>query len=174
MTLFQLSEQAQAIEDLLYETGGELTPELEQAMTETRESMIAKVDSYNALIRKFCATSEACAAEIKRIQAIKKTADNSVERIKARILGIMELFGIERLEGETCKMMPRASKKMETEDAVLLDPYEKNLKAFSASLPVWLKIEAKIDKPALKAIEKSGGALPVGASLIQNKTLKIK
>ena len=53
MTLFGLSAQMAQIEDELYENGGELTPELEKELTETRESLVAKVDGYNALYQKY-------------------------------------------------------------------------------------------------------------------------
>ena len=47
-TLFNLTAQMQSIEDALYENGGELTPELEEALVETRDSIVAKVDAYYA------------------------------------------------------------------------------------------------------------------------------
>ena len=50
-TLFQLTERASQIEEALYETGGEITPEIEALMTETAAELPAKVDNYNALIQ---------------------------------------------------------------------------------------------------------------------------
>ena len=46
-TLFQLSADMAAIEDALWENGGELTDELAAALTETEQSIAAKADSYN-------------------------------------------------------------------------------------------------------------------------------
>lgn len=96
-TLFQLTADMTAIEDALWENGGELTPELEQALTETQESLVAKTDSYGALIRKFDAATVSIDAEIKRLQALKKTASNAVERLKERVLYSMETCGITQL-----------------------------------------------------------------------------
>ena len=56
-TLFQLTERASQIEEALYETGGEITPEIEALMTETAAELPAKVDNYNALIQKLTAMS---------------------------------------------------------------------------------------------------------------------
>ena len=58
MTLYALTEQMAVIEAMLEDTGGELTPELEEQWMETRESLLAKVDNYNALIQKLKAYSE--------------------------------------------------------------------------------------------------------------------
>ena len=47
-TLYELTAQMRQIEEQLDETGGELTPELEDLWNETGESLVAKVDNYNA------------------------------------------------------------------------------------------------------------------------------
>ena len=44
-TLYELTGQMAAIEAALEETGGELTPELEELWAETAESLQAKVDT---------------------------------------------------------------------------------------------------------------------------------
>ena len=67
MTLYSLSEQMALIEATLEANGGELTPELESAWEETRESLIQKVDNYNALVQKLKAYSDNIKAEICRL-----------------------------------------------------------------------------------------------------------
>ena len=96
-SLFELTQEMQNIEDELYENGGEITPEMEPALSETKDSLLAKVDNYNGLMGKFEATSKACADEIKRVQGIKKNADNAVKNLKQYILNTMTYCGIERL-----------------------------------------------------------------------------
>ena len=72
-SLFQLTADMAAIEDALYETGGELTPEIEEALHETAQSLAVKTDSYNALMRKFGSQADIIDAEIKRLTEKKKT-----------------------------------------------------------------------------------------------------
>ena len=43
-TLYELTAQMRQIEDSLEETGGELSPELEELWNETGESLVQKVD----------------------------------------------------------------------------------------------------------------------------------
>ena len=81
-TLFDITAEQRRINDALMESGGELTPELEEALLVNAENFAVKVEGYAASIRKFDALAEAADAEIKRIQAIKKTATNSAKRLK--------------------------------------------------------------------------------------------
>jgi hypothetical protein len=88
-TLFQLTADMAAIEDALYETGGELTPEIEEALQETAQSLAVKTDSYNALMRKFSTQADVIDAEIKRLTAIKKTCQNAEKRLREHICDTM-------------------------------------------------------------------------------------
>ena len=116
-TLFQLTERASQIEEALYETGGEITPEIEALMTETAAELPAKVDNYNALIQKLGAMSDNCDKEIKRLQALKRTADNGAKSIKGHLLAAMQTFGFDRLEGNFCKVSRRKSRALSVDEA---------------------------------------------------------
>ena len=50
-TLYELTAAQSAIEYALYENGGELTPELEAQLAETREALPAKIDGYNHILQ---------------------------------------------------------------------------------------------------------------------------
>ena len=49
-TLFQLSADMAAIEDALWENGGELTDDLALALQETEQSIVKKTDGYISLL----------------------------------------------------------------------------------------------------------------------------
>ena len=99
LTLYGLTERMAAIEDELYESGGELTPELESELTETQESLMAKVDNYNALYQKLGAMAASAKSEIERLTKIKRTAEKAQENLKKRLLWNMNVFGLDKLEG---------------------------------------------------------------------------
>ncbi len=176
MTLFYLSEQMAAIEAALEETGGELTPELEAQWTETRESLMAKVDNYNALVQKLKNYSENIKAEQERLAKLKKTADNSLKRIKDHIKDTMKTFGLKSLEGDYCKMTLSRSTATEVDDETVLAPYRKALEAFNAKLPPYITVEAKISKAAIKEMAKEmpEGMTLAGVTFTENTSLTIK
>lgn len=173
-TLFNLTTQMQQIEDALYETGGEFTPEIEAALTETKESMMAKVDNYYAVIGKFKATQAAAAEEIKNLQRIKKVAENAESRIKDHILQVMGTFGIERLESNLHKMYRRRSEKVETNEDMMLAGYQRQIEELKQLLPDYVTLEVKVNKSMLKQFEKETGLLPAGATKVENYTLTVK
>ena len=173
-TLFQLSADMAAIEDALWENGGELTPEIEQALTETEQSLAVKTDSYNALIRKFASQADVIDAEIKRLTALKKTCQNAEKRLKSHICDTMALFGIDKLEGQYCKISRAKTSSIETNEDLLLASYLPTIDAINESLPPYIKVEPKISKTAIKDFQKTEGILPAGAEVVENWSLRIR
>jgi hypothetical protein len=167
--LFQLTADMAAIEDALWENGGELTPELEEAMIETRDSLVAKTDSYGALIRKFDSASSAIDAEIKRLQALKKTAVNASERLKERVKFSMLAHEISKLDGTYTKFSLRNSERTITDDESMLAPYLFTLEQFRSTLPPYIQMgDLKINKTIIKDMQKKEGILPPGATIEKN------
>lgn len=173
-TLFQLSADMAAIEDALWENGGELTDEIAQALTETEASLASKVDGYNAVIRSFASQSAMIDAEIKRLTALKKTADNAEKRLKQHVCDTMALFGIDKLEGTYCKISRAKSSKIETDDATLLFSYTTMIDELNAKLPPYITVEPKVSKTAIKEYQKTEGILPAGAEVVENWSLRIR
>ena len=174
MTLFTLSADMQAIEDALIENGGELTPELEDALTFTQDALTKKVDDYGAIILKFQSLADACKAEIDRVNAIKKTAENSVKSIKERLVWTMGQFGIEKLEGATHKFSLTKTTATETDDEQLLAPYAQQVAALQDRLPRWITLKATVSKTALKEDYKNAEVRPAGVSFVENNSLRIR
>lgn len=173
-TLFQLSADMSAIEDALWENGGELTPELEQALTETEQSISAKIDGYNAVIRSFASQESVLDAEIKRLTALKKIAENAQKRLKSHICDTMGMFGIEKLEGAYCKISRARSSRVETNDEQLTAAYRGKVDELNADLPPYISVEMKVSKTALKEFQKEEGILPAGAEIVESYSLRIR
>lgn len=174
MTLYELTAEMAAIEDELYESGGELTPELEQVLTETEESLSRKVDSYNALVQKLGAMAESAKKEAERLTKLKKTAENAQKRLKERLLWHMNMFGLKKLEGKLCKMSIRSTQALEVDDAAALAPYGRDIERLRKKLPEWITVEVKISKTGLKDAYKDTDILPAGVSEVSRQSLIIR
>lgn len=174
MNLYELTAEQARIEDLLEENGGEITPEIEEALTLTAEALPKKVDGYGVLIRQFAAAEAACDAEIKRLQGLKKTAQNAQKGMKERILYAMQTFGYDKLAGETTKFSTRASKAVELDEDTLLARYREKIESFAATLPAWLGLEVKISKKVIGDSFKATGVTPEGAQVVDNTSLIVK
>lgn len=173
-TLFQLSADMAAIEDALWENGGELTEELSLALQETEKTLATKADSYNYLLRSFASKADILDAEIKRLTQLKKTAENAEKRIKEHICETMGMFGMDKIEGNFCKISRARSTRVETNDDQLKAAYLINLEEFNKNLPPYLSAELKVSKTAIKDMQKNDGVLPAGAEIVENYSIRIR
>jgi hypothetical protein len=171
-TLFTLSEQMSLIEQTLDENGGELTPELEGQWVETEESLKQKIDNYNSLVKLFDYRSENIAAEIKRLQALKKTTDNSKKRVVEHLKDVMEAFGLTKLEGKLCKVSLSSSTSTEVDEETVLQPYLSRIEMLH--LPEWISVDFKVSKTALKEAFKDKDITPAGVSFVKNTSLRFR
>lgn len=169
-TLFELTEQMRNIDEVLEINDGELTPELEGMWTETRESLLKKVDAYNALYQKSKSDAKACKDEICRLSSIMKTAERKQERIKSHLLNTMLAFDLNKMEGQTCKMYSRNSTSLQVDEEEVLSGWMLLLDEISRQLPSYISLQYKVSKTDLKSLE----ALPSGCQYVENKTLVIK
>ena len=153
-----------------------MTPELEAQLAETREALPAKIDGYNHILARLAGMEAAADAEIKRLQALKKTAQNAQKSLKGHLLNAMQTFGIEKIEGSTCKVFRKANPASVTitDEAALLQPFNEWLfGGVMDDLPAWIKVEASINKTALKDLLKNGEQV-FGAELTQGESIVIK
>jgi len=173
-TLFQLSADLVAIEDALWENGGELTPELEQAMQETEQSLAKKADGYYSLIHSFAYKKDAIKAEIDRLTKLKKVAENAEKRLKQHICDTMGMFGIEKLEGNFVKFSRGKSTSTETNDEQLKAAFASQIADLTDILPPYLSVDIKVNKTALKEYIKEEGITPAGVEFVENWSLRIR
>ena len=173
-TLFQLSADMAAIEDALWENGGELTEELALALLDTEQGMARKTDGYTALIRSLASQKEIIKAEIDRLTKLKKVAENAEKRVKQHLCETMGMFGIDKLEGETSKISRARTTAIETNDEQIMSAYQQNLAELNAILPPYITAEMKVSKTAIKEFHKNEGILPAGAEIVENYSLRIR
>lgn len=93
MNLFQISAELRSIYDTIEENEGELTPELDEALTVSQENFKEKINDYVMLIRDLDGQIDQCATEAKRIAAVKKSKENLKKRLSDKVLEALEEFG---------------------------------------------------------------------------------
>lgn len=159
-SLFKITSEQVRINDMLMETGGELTPELEEALIINAENFQLKVEGYATSIHRFDALAEAADAEIKRLTAIKKSAQGAQKRLKDTLAYAMDTFGYDKYDLGLHKLSFRSSQAVNITDENLIPNN-------------YIKVETKIDKESLKRDLKAGLVIE-GATLVTNKNLQIR
>lgn len=159
-SLYRISQEQQALNELLFEAEGELTPELEEALAINEANLAIKAENYATSMAMFAASVEAAKAERKRLDAYIKRAENAQERMKVALATALETFGLDRLEVGTYRISFRKS------EAVIVDDEQ-------AVPNDYVIVEAKINKAKLKADLKEGLVVS-GAHLETRKNIQIR
>lgn len=159
-TLYTIAEDQRLLNAMLEENGGELTPEIEEAMRITEDNFVAKAEAYGATISEYDAQADACDAEIKRLQAYKKTCQNVSRRMKERLSMAMDEFSTEKLTAGTFRFSFRKS------TAVLIENEDMIPDEYKDFVPTLRK------KDIMDALK--NGEFIAGASLETRKSLQMR
>lgn len=160
-TLFKITEQARELSQALIE--GELTPEMESALIINQNELQEKSINYAYAIRSIEYDLEAIDSEIKRLQALKTSRTNAIERMKSAVLDAMDIYGIDKIETPTMKLSVR----LNNPSVELVNEYQ------IPDIFKKEKVTVSIDKTAIKEAIESGLEVQ-GAVLNRKKRLEIK
>jgi hypothetical protein len=165
-TLWEITQEFLTLASLIEEAGGEATDEVMEELAISRENFQHKAEGYAKLILKWESEIDTASAEIKRIQSIKKTKENAVERLKDTLKTALLVFGqedakgVKRFETPLVKLSTRRSTSIEITDENAL-PEE----AFV--------IKKEVSKTAIKEMLEAGAEIE-GASVKENISLQIR
>ena len=144
---------------MLEETGGELTPELDEALAITEQNFVSKAENYGKAILHYKQLVAAAKAETDRIKAIQKTCENAIARMEERLRDAMILFDKPKVEMATLKLSLRKSERVVIDD-------ENNLPADC------IVVKTEVSKTEVKRHLKAGET--IGAHLEENQSLQIR
>jgi hypothetical protein len=162
MNIFNIQKEYLDLLQLLEDSEGEMTPEIEQALTINRQDLETKAIGYSSVIRKLESETSVIKNEIDRLQAIRKAKEAHTEKLKSTLENAMVLYGISKIESPLNVLSLRKSEAIEiTDEGAIPKEYIKE------------KITTAPDKVAIKQAIKSGEEVK-GATLVINQNLQIK
>ena len=161
-TLYTISGDLLAILNELEENGGELTPDLEQALAITEGQFTEKAVDYGLAILNLDAMAEAAKAEKERLAGLQKFYENAKKRLAETLSGAMRALDHPKVETPTLRLSLRHTQATEIDNA---DDIPARFKM--------TKVETVIDKAAVKKAIVAGEDVP-GAHLNDNYNLQIK
>ena len=165
-SLWQLTQEELSFISLMEENGGEVTDEVMEDLAIRRENFSHKAEAYAKFILKLESESDQAASELKRIQAIKKAKDKTVERLRENLLAALMLFGqedskgVKRFETPLAKLSTRKSVSVEILDEAII-PNE-----------FWV-VKKEVSKSTISQAIKDGSEVP-GAQMRENIGLSIR
>ncbi len=170
-SLYDLQALAFRTELELEENGGELTPEIEEALATTESQIPAKVDAYKGYLDFLDGRVELLKAAIQEMQRKKKAVENAKERVKDYVKQTMLSFGLDKIKGEVYTASLRETKSLKVEDGTLIGFIAEKMKM---DLPSWIDVEFKVNKTELSRFIKENGITPNGVSEERGTALTIR
>lgn len=160
-TLFSLSEDLLALDALLTESGGELTPEVEAWIAESRDKFSDKIDGFGWYWR----TIEARVAGLKLAQeeltAKRAVEERKLERLKGYVRLCLNYLGTDKAKGQVYSLS--IQKNGGKPPLRILPPFDVQPELLPAG---YQRVSVTADKDAIRAdMEKMGGlqrVVPVG------------
>lgn len=140
---------------------GVLTPELEEELIIKKSELEVKSIAYVEVIKQRESFNDRIDEEIKRLQAMKKSNDTLVSRLKSNLLQAVSIFG--NYEAGFLKIGTRKSKQVVVDYDV--NDLPKQYKT--------VKVTETADKLAIKKALESGETV-YGCRLVENVNLTIK
>ena len=160
-SLYVIKEEYLDLISQIEQAEGELTPELESALTINKAELEVKSIAYVEVIKQRESFNARIDEEIKRLQAIKKANDNLVLRLKNNLLNAVNMFG--NFEAGFLKLSTRKSKSVEV--TIDTNDLPKEFKS--------IKVTEAPDKTAIKKAIESGQEIE-GCRIVENINLAIK
>lgn len=162
LTLYGISSEMERLLDAIEENGGELTPDLEAALTITEQQFAAKCEDYGKAILHFRAMSDMIGNEIERLSGLKKYYDNTEKRLCGAVSSAMQAFDVPKVENGCMRLSLRRS------TATMIDDADAIPDRFKTT-----KIERVVNKTEIKKAIQAGEDVQ-GAHLFENVSLQIK
>lgn len=159
-TLFNISQEAINLASKLEE--GELTTDLEKSLSINQNELQEKAINYAYAIKSIESDVDTISQEIARLQALKKSKTNAIDRMKESVINAMQIYGIEKVTSPTLNLSIRRSESVEILMEAII-PVE-----YGTSKTVWTPNKTYI-KNAIK-----NGEVVEGAVIKENYSLQIK
>lgn len=167
----KLYEYGNALDELraqLFDAEGELTPELEAALTEAEGSFNEKAERVALFIRELQSNAKAVKEEAQRLSSRAAQYEKTADGLKHYLQREMERVEVLRVEGKLINV--RLQKSPPSVVTTLADEEIRLLPAhYVTRVPeLW-----KINKEAAIAAYKEGEPLPFGVEIVQNFHVRI-
>lgn len=162
MNIYQIQNEYQLLINQIIESDGEVTPELELALTINKDQLQSKSESYAYIIKQMDAECDIIDLEIKRLQQCKKVSENTIDRLKSTLTTAMNVFEVPEIKTPLIKINFRKS-----ESVIVMDVNDlpKEYKV--------VKVTEQADKVKIKEALKDGESI-LGCELVVNQNIQIK
>jgi len=158
-TLYEIKDDYIALVSQIEAGEGEITPEMDEALTLTEKTLKTKAEGYVEYIGSRESFVSRIDEEIKRLQGLKKSEQSRVDYLKSKLVDAVSIFGDITLNLKTITTRPSQSVEVD------MDKIHKDY--------ITTKVSFQADKMKVKQDLKDGKEVK-GAILVEKLNLRIK
>jgi hypothetical protein len=164
MKLYEIANEYRDIDALLDESGGELTPEIEQALAALDTALEAKVDAICGVIRERDADLDGLKLEIDRLKDRAKAVENGTSGLRLYLRDCLERSGKAKVKTPRFTVWQAEA----SQPTIRYDGDPANLS------PEFVRTKVEIDGKYAQLCVKVGMPLPEGFTVTRTKFLGMK
>ena len=155
-TLVEHLVEAHEIERQIAQSGGELTPEIEQALMLNETSIAAKVDSIQYLEESFEAKANQFRQKADKFKAVANGMDKAAKKLRNHVMSTMIHMGVEELQGKHGRyVLSKCKHRLVLDEAKLSGYYKMQVTTYVADKDA---INADLDKGiVIEGANREGG-----------------
>ena len=155
-SLYALAEEAIEIQQILEDSAGELTPELEQRLDELMSGSEQKLESAAYVVRMLENQAEECRQEVERLLARARSFDNQGEALRQRMRVV-----VDSVYGGKFKSARWTLWVQKSPDVVRFEvPENVNWESLQQELPEAIRVKYDLNRTELKRMYESAELLP--------------
>lgn len=136
-SIYNIQEELFDIFNQIEENEGELTPELEEALSIKQEEFENKIKSYSCVVRQLECDLNAIKEEKARLDTLKKSKEKTIERLKKIMAEAINLFGDTSKTGT--KFIDYGTGKVSLRNTTSVEVDEESVKNFTNRFILYFK-----------------------------------
>jgi hypothetical protein len=172
-TLYEIADLRSIIDAALEESGGELTPEIEVALTAWDEKFADKAERVALYICEQEAHANAAKEEAKRLNALAASRLKRCASLERYLMVQMDRAGKERIDG-VLKTIAIQKNPASVRGELSQEDLEAMYGTHRSSMVRFVPASFTLDKRAVLDAYKAGAVLPAGLTVEQGISLRIK
>jgi phage host-nuclease inhibitor protein Gam len=174
---YELAGEYAALDDLLAETEGELTPEIEQLLAELDLKADDKLEKIALVHLRYRAEAAAIREEETRIARRRKARERSAESLKAYLDRTLQAIGKDRVDGTLATISYQNNPPSVQVDETQLTPALLQMMHQHAELHRFVRYSPasyELDKRAALEVLQNGQLTIAGCTVVQARSLRVR
>lgn len=169
---YELAGEWAALDELLLESAGEITPEIHELLEQLEQTTTEKIEKIGLVAQRYANEAKAIAMELERLQARKRTYESSSAKLKLYAGAILDRLGTPSVKGVLCSVGWQNNP--ESIEGELTTEQLRELATIAPQIVRIIPEQFVLDKRGALEWHTQGNALPDGLTVTRGRHVRIR